>query len=270
MRAPTLVNGYQNYKRPLARDEREENAHLPSPKRPRTYSLRPLFDKKPMCSEETTSIDRMRNRHTFRPTSPSSVAKSPFIDNIKRSYTLLRAGIHSDATTKLDDEQTALISDAEKQIETKRQKRSEIIHAAQDLRKSVFEVRVDLNITTPDGNTKKSSVSAKETISYYQEDNKARTEQLAQLLKSWEETQREIDELSTALKERHTHETGSSGTNGMHSSSSSPHLAWLEQEYADLRAGGEQVVKELAACEDEFQEELENEVASVTEAWLKR
>ncbi|KAI1154604.1 hypothetical protein F4825DRAFT_448360 [Nemania diffusa] len=245
-------------------DEDEDDAHPPPPKKRAHYSMHPIFDKykRRKINDDNLPIDRLRGRRHAR-TSLSPIPESPILEGLKRNYAALRVTLHSNGVKDVSKTEESLAMEVEEMINANISTLSKIGSKARQLCASSLDCEVDTQISSEDGQQRTRTLRLGSAISKYQETEAERSKQLAQLWSSWEKTQNDIDELSNTLRVLLERESFN-GTSGM-----SSNRAWADKEDLDIDRRSRQVVEDMTACEEEFQEKLKDEEANILEAMLK-
>ncbi|KAJ8133147.1 hypothetical protein O1611_g483 [Lasiodiplodia mahajangana] len=244
-------------------DEDEDDARPPLPKKCAQYSMYPIFDKyKRRRSNDSLSIDRLRGRRHNR-ASLSPIPESPVIEELKRNYATLRVTLHSNAVKDISKTEDALSIGAEEKINANLSKLSKIGSTARQLCASSLDYEVDVQVTKKNGQQKTRTHQVKVALSKYQDLETKRSKQLVHLWSSWEKIQTDIEELSRRLRVLIDCEPANR-TSGM-----SSNREWSDNEDLDIDRRSKQVVEDMTACEEEFQEKLKDEEANILEAMLK-
>ncbi|KAJ8120746.1 hypothetical protein ONZ43_g2624 [Nemania bipapillata] len=153
--------------------------------------------------------------------------------------------------------------EVDEKINANLSKLSKIRSKARQLGASSLDREVDIEISSQDGQKRTRISQIRSALSNYQEAQTERSNQLAQLWSSWEKTQADIDELSNTIRALCERESFN-GTSGM-----SSNRDWADKEDLDAGRRSKQVVEDMTACEEEFQEKLKDEEANILEAMLK-
>ncbi|KAI1133456.1 hypothetical protein F5Y10DRAFT_229072 [Nemania abortiva] len=244
-------------------DEDEDDARPPLPKKQAHYSIYPIFDKyKRRRSNDSLLTDRLRGRRQNR-ASLSPIPESPVIEELKRNYATLRVTLHSNGVKDVSKNEEALATEVDGGINANLSKLSKIESKARQLSASSLGYEVDVQISNKNGRQETRTEQVKIALSRYQEIETERSERLAQLWRSWEKSQTDIEELSNKLRVLFGREPPN-GTSGMSSS-----CGRADKEDPDIERRSKQVVEDMTACEEEFQEKLKDEEANILEAMLK-
>ncbi|KAJ2969669.1 hypothetical protein NUW58_g9929 [Xylaria curta] len=157
----------------------------------------------------------------------------------------------------------ALVAEAEEKFNANVSTLNEIASKARELSASSLDLEVDIKISRDNGESTNRTVRLREELSRYQELGDERAKQLDQLWSSWETAQADVDELSGKLHEFFERKP-SSETRGM-----SSNREWADSEDIDIERRSKQVVEDMVACEEKFQEKLKDEETNILEAMLK-
>ncbi|KAI0102042.1 hypothetical protein GGR51DRAFT_301761 [Nemania sp. FL0031] len=244
-------------------DEDEDGVRPLLPKKKAQYSMYPIFDKyKRHKSNDSLSIDHLRAQRYNR-ASLSPIPESPIIEDLKRNYATLRVILHSNGVKDVSKAEEALSIEAEEKINANLFKLSKIGSTARQLAASSLDYEVDVQVTKNNGQQKTCTHQVKVALSRYQDLEAKRSKQLVHLWTSWEKIQTDIEELSSKLQVLIDCEPPTR-TSGI---SSNRELA--SKEDLDIDRRSKQVVEDMTACEEEFQEKLKDEEANILEAMLK-
>ncbi|GAP89506.1 hypothetical protein SAMD00023353_3800220 [Rosellinia necatrix] len=244
-------------------DQHEDDAHSPPPKKRARYSILPIFDKyKRYDRGDGSSIERFPLQRRDQ-ASPSPAPESPLVEKLKRNYAALRVTLHSNGIKDIVEIEEALATEVEEKITTNISQLNKIASKARELCASSLDCEVDTQISNKDGQQRTRTMQVGRALSRYQELEAERSSQLAQLWGSWEKAQSDIDELSNKLHELFERDSFQ-GTSGM-----SSNREWADREDLDIDRRIKQVVEDMTACEDEFQEKLKDEETNILEAMLK-
>ncbi|KAI1425686.1 hypothetical protein F5Y12DRAFT_355453 [Xylaria sp. FL1777] len=244
-------------------DEDESDARPPSPKKRAHCSIRPILDKYKLRKSNDSEPrihqfqDRRRNRE-----SPSPPPEPPVIRKLKRDYAALRVTLHSNGAKDAAKIEKALIVDADEKVTANILKLKKVASREHELSASILDCEVDTELNNKDGQKRTVTHHARRAVSEYQKIEAERIQQLAHLWGSWEKAQANIDELSNKLHELFEREP-SSETSGMSSN------AECTDKDFDIDRRIKQVVEDMTACEEEFQEKLKNEKSNMLQAILE-
>ncbi|KAI0413814.1 hypothetical protein F5X98DRAFT_265979 [Xylaria grammica] len=245
-------------------DEDEDDAYPPPLKKRAHFSIRPIFDKYNgrKSNQYDPQTDLFRGPRNKR-ASPSTGPESPMIGNLKRNYAALRVTLHSSAAKDAVEAEEALVAELNEKVDANISKLNKVASRERELFASTLDCEVDTELTSKDGQKRTCTRQARRALSSYQEAEVERAKQLAQLWDSWEKTQADADELWNKFHEVVKREPckGTSGISSNHE--------WADKEDFDIERRIKQVVEEMTACEDEFQEKLKDEETNILEAMLE-
>ncbi|KAI1113931.1 hypothetical protein F5Y14DRAFT_451535 [Nemania sp. NC0429] len=225
-------------------DEDEEDA-CPPPKKRARYSIYPIFDKyrQRKINDDDHSIDQLRGRR-HEPPSLSPIPESPLIEQLRRSYAALRVTLHSNGVKDVAKTEEALGMEMEEKVNANLAKLSKVASKARQLYASSLDCEVDIQITAKDGEQKTRTMTVRSALSEYKDLEAQRSEKLAQLWSSWEQTQSDIDELSNKL--RVFIERGMS----CETSRISSNCGRADTEDLEMDHRSEQMLDDMKACEE--------------------
>ncbi|RYC61265.1 hypothetical protein CHU98_g4939 [Xylaria longipes] len=244
-------------------DNDEDDAHPPPLKKRAHFSMRPIFDKykRRESSSNDVSIDPRRSQRHDQ-TSPSPAPDSHMIEELKRRYAALRVTLHSNGVKNVAKTEEALAAEADEKISANLSKLSKIASKARQISKTCLDYEVDVGITDKSGQERTQAAQIGKELSRHQDLEAERCRQLARLWISWENTQADINQLSNKLHrlfERDPFKV----TSGM-----SSNCEWTDNDDLDTDRRSKQVVEDMIACEEEFQEKLKDEETNILEAML--
>ncbi|KAI0551951.1 hypothetical protein F4679DRAFT_114667 [Xylaria curta] len=244
-------------------DNDEDDARPPPLKKQAHHSVRSIFDKyrRRENNSDDILIDPRRNQQHGQ-ASHSPTPDSPMIEDLKRRYAALRVTLHSNGVKDVAKTEEALAAEADKKISANLSKLDKIASKAGELSATCLDYEVDTLITNRDGHNRTHIVQIREVLSRHQDLEVERRRELAQLWSSWDDTQADINELSKKLHELFERDA-SNVTSGM-----SSYCDWSENDDLDIDRRSKQVVEDMIACEEEFQEKLKDEETNILEAML--
>ncbi|KAI0434353.1 hypothetical protein F5Y09DRAFT_268047 [Xylaria sp. FL1042] len=242
-------------------DGNERDACQPSPKKHARYSIRPIFDtyKLRKSNDDDPQFHQLQDRRRNGP-NPSPAPESPMIRKLKRDYAALRVTLHSNGAKKAAKIEEILVIDVEEKIKANISKLKEVASRERELSAPILDCEVDTELNSTDGQKRADTQNARRAVSEYQRIETERIQQLAHLWRAWEKTQSNVDELLDKLHELFEREA-SNGRSGMSSNGER-----IDKEDFDMDRRIKQVVEEMTACEDEFQEKLKEEKSNILEA----
>ncbi|KAI0858091.1 hypothetical protein F4860DRAFT_517149 [Xylaria cubensis] len=244
-------------------DNDEDDARPPPLKKQAHYSMRSIFDKYKRRASDSgdTLIDPCRDQQRGQ-ASPSPAPDPPMIEDLKRRYAALRVTLHSNGVKDVSKTEEALAAEADKKISANLSKLDKIVSKACELSATCLDYEVDTLIKNRDGQERTHTVQVREVLSRHQDLEVERCRQLARLWSSWGDAQADIIELSNKLHEFFERDP-SKVTSGM-----SSNCDWTENDDLDIDRRSKQVVEDMIACEEEFQEKLKDEETNILEAML--
>ncbi|KAI0540651.1 hypothetical protein GGR58DRAFT_521712 [Xylaria digitata] len=246
-------------------DQDEDDASPPPMKKRAHYSIRPIFDKyngRNKTNESGPQIDQLRNSRDNR-ANPSTVPESPMIEKLKHNYATLRVALHSSAAKDIAKTEEALAIETKEKVSANISRLNKVASKEHELSVPTLDCEVDAQLTSKDGQERTCAGKARSELSSYQEIEAGRTKQLAQLWDSWEKTYTEADDIWNKFQELFKREL-CKGTSGI-----SSNREWTDKEDFDIERRIKQVVEDMTACEDEFQENLKDEETNILEAMLE-
>ncbi|KAI0450259.1 hypothetical protein F5B21DRAFT_440426 [Xylaria acuta] len=241
-------------------DNDEDDARPPPLKKRAHYYMRPIFDKyKRHESNDDISIDPRRNQRRDQ-ASPSPAPDSPMIENLKRRYATLRVTLHSNGVKDVAKTEEALAAEADKKISANLSMLNKIASKVRQLSETCLDYEFDTKTRDKYGQERAREMQVGKELSRHRDLEAERCRQLARLWSSWEKTQADINELTNKLHELFERDP-SKVTSGM-----SSNCEWADKDDLDIDRRSKQVVEDMMACEEEFQEKLEDEKTNILEA----
>ncbi|KAF2973499.1 hypothetical protein GQX73_g225 [Xylaria multiplex] len=179
------------------------------------------------------------------------------------NYATLRVTLHSSAAKDIAKTEEALAIETKEKVDANISRLNKVATKEHELSLSTLDCEVDAEVTREDGQKRTSPRKARIALSSYQEVEVERTKELAQLWGSWENTHTDADEVWNKFQELFKRGF-CKGTRGI-----SSNREWIDKEDFDIERRIKQVVDDMTACEDEFQENLKDEEANILEAMLE-
>ncbi|KAI1270463.1 hypothetical protein F5Y18DRAFT_421957 [Xylariaceae sp. FL1019] len=242
--------------------EDDDISPCPASKRQKTHSIRPIFEttRYQEHNEDNYMSDTLHTRRSRQDKTPPR-SPSPPTPKLKESYRNLGIKLHSVKVTKLEGVVDAARQEIGGKIDANLATLSELHNKAKDLSVSPLSLHVDTQITDKDGQNRTSLVSVGEFVSNLEKNASRRQRKLEDLWASWTDAQADIDELSAAIKGHR----GSKSTKGM----SSSNRGWVNNEIAEIDGRSKQTVDDMHACEEKFQNQLDEEAMGVVKMALE-